>query len=121
MDRLLDDFGPTHFGAADLGDARRTARLVQIADAIARRPQGSLPDKLHSPAALKALYRLMNHPTVTHEAVLQAHYEQTRQAIAACPGVVLLVHDPTEINLTSKRSLHPELGQLGDGKRSRGF
>jgi len=121
MDRLLDDFGPTHFGAADLGDARRTARLVQIADAIARRPQGSLPDKMHSPAALKALYRLMNQPTVTHESVLQPHYEQTRQAIAACQGVVLLVHDPTEINLTSKRSLHPELGQLGDGKRSRGF
>jgi hypothetical protein len=63
----------------------------------------------------------MNHPRTTHAAVLASHYQQTRRAMAEHPGVVLIVHDPTEINLTSKRSLHPDLGQLGNGTGARGY
>ena len=42
-------FGTLHFGAAQLGDVRRTRRLVQAADAIVQHPGGTLPQKLHDP------------------------------------------------------------------------
>src|SRR5579864_292281 len=76
-------FGQDHFGTAQLGDARRTARLVYTADRIVQHPGGTLPDKLADPADLTALYRLANAPPVTHAAVLQPHRERTQQRAAA--------------------------------------
>lgn len=38
-------FGERNFAHADLGDKRRTDRLVKLADPIAHRPGGSLPEK----------------------------------------------------------------------------
>jgi len=52
-------FGEEHFGAAQLGDRRRTRRLVDTGNRILEHPAGTLPDKLRSPAALKGLYRLV--------------------------------------------------------------
>jgi hypothetical protein len=121
MDLTLVDFGTTHFGGANLGDPRNNARLILIGDRIAQPPKGSLPDKMQNPAELEGLYRLMNRPQVTHEAVLAPHYRRTHQRIAEHPGDVCLVHDTTEINLTGKRSLHRDVGQLGNGKGSRGY
>jgi len=121
MDTIVEDFGARHFGAAELGDRRRTRRLVRVADRIAAHPGGSLPEKMHAPADLRALYRLMNHPRTTHEAVLAPHYQQTRRLMAQSDEVVLIVHDTTELNLSGKRSLHPELGQLSGGGAARGY
>jgi Transposase DNA-binding len=121
MDTLLEDFGTRNFGTAQLGDRRRTKRLVRIADRIAAHPRGSLPEKMQSPADLHALYRLMNHPRTTHEAVLDPPYQQTRARMAAGVEVVLIIHDATELNLTGKRSLHPDLGQLSCGGTARGY
>src|SRR5436190_1863156 len=43
-----------NFAAADLGDQRRTDRLVESAQRAARRPGGSLPHMMQDPAALDA-------------------------------------------------------------------
>jgi hypothetical protein len=118
---LLQDFGQTQFAGAELGDQRRTKRLVQVAERIARRPKGSLPDKMGSPKELRGLYRLMNNKHVTHDAVLSEPYRRTRAVIEASQEDVLLIHDTTEANLTSHRSLSKEVGQLGNGGGSRGF
>jgi Transposase DNA-binding len=58
------------FGAADLGDRRRTTRLVKSFDLMCRHPGGTLPDKLASPQDLRGLYRLCESDGVTHEAVI---------------------------------------------------
>ena len=58
------------FGAAALGDRRRTMRLVRAFDAMCLHPGGTLPDKLASPPDLRGLYRLCDADDVTHEAVL---------------------------------------------------
>jgi Transposase DNA-binding len=121
MDRELTSFGQEHFGEARLGDKRRGQRLVEVADRLAARPQGSLPDKIQSPPALKALYRLARRPEVTHPAVLQTHYRRTRARMARHQGTVLTFHDTTELDYTGKRSLHGELGYLGDGSGKRGL
>ena len=121
MDATLTNFGQTHFGQADLGDARRTKRLVRVADRLAAHPAGSLPDKMQSPAELSALYHLVNNEQVTHASVMQTHFHRTRSAMLDHPSpVILLAHDDTDLNLTSKRSLAGVLGPLG-GKNQRGY
>ncbi len=121
MDTTLVNFGEEHFGRADLGDARRTKRLVRVADRLAAHPAGSLPDKMQSPAELAALYHLVNGERVTHASVIGTHFRRTRSAMRDHPSpVILLAHDDTDLNLTSKRSLEGVLGPLG-GKDQRGY
>lgn len=118
MDASL--FAAEHFGSVDLEDRRRDKRLSRIADRIVRHPGDSLPHKLGTPAELKALYRLMNHPTVTHAAVLQPHRDRTHRQMTEQAGAVLILHDATELDYTGLTSLAKELGQIGNGSH-RGF
>ena len=60
-----DSLGRAMFGHAELGDVRRTERLVLTFDDCRRHPGGTLPNKLSSPADLKALYRLCASKGVT--------------------------------------------------------
>ena len=108
-------FGARHFGRADLGDQRRNRRLVQLAEEVTGHPGGTLPDKLRRPKDLKAFYRLMNNPQVTHETVLSPHREQTWARMQNHDGVVLLLHDTTTLDYSTLTSLHDVLGQIGDG------
>lgn len=107
--------GHAIFAAADLGDQRRTRRLVQVFDQFCRHPGGSLPDKLQSPGDLKALYRLMDCDAVTHAALLVPLRQHTQRRIDDHEGPVLILHDATELDYTSHDSLADELGQIGQG------
>jgi hypothetical protein len=65
-----------------------------------------------------ALYRLLDEDDVTFEALMQPHWQQTREHIEMHP-VVLLVQDTTQLDL----SHHPKttgLGQVGN-ERGRGL
>jgi hypothetical protein len=107
-------FGQTQFGAASLGQQARTACLVKIADRIHRHPGGTLPEQLHAPKDYKAMDRLMNRPEVTHASVLAAPCELTRQRMRDVAGVVLVLHDTTELDFSGLRSI-TELGSIGGG------
>lgn len=120
MDGTKTTFGKTHFGDAQLGDLRRTKRLVKIADQMARRPGGSLPRKLNQPSDLKAFYRLMDRPEVTHQAILDSHRNATLELIDDCNSPVLILHDGTELDFETHDSVHGELGNIGNGSR-RGY
>jgi hypothetical protein len=107
--------GQAIFGQAQFGDRRRTARMVETFDLMHRHPGGTLPDKLASPADLRAFYRLCDCEDVTHAAVIDAARTHTLRRIAACQGPVLIVHDATELDYTSLTSLAEDLGQIGKG------
>lgn len=109
--------GQAMFGHAELGDRRRTERLVATFDQMRRHPGGSLPDKLASPADLKALYRLCASPRVTHQALIASMRQYTFGRIADHDGPVLIIHDATELDFTSHESLEEDLGQIGRGTR----
>ena len=109
-----ESFGEMNFGKANLGDQRRTKRLVHVADAIVRHPGGSLPEKLRSPKELAGLYHLVNCKTVTHESVLAPHRDTTLQKITEHDGPILVIHDTTELDFTGHKSLK-DTGQLGNG------
>jgi len=57
---------------------------------------------------------------VTHRAVVDAARQYTLGRIAGCSGPVLAVHDATELDYTSLKSLCDDLGQIGKGL-SRGY
>lgn len=114
-------FGALHFGAAELGDRRRTRRLVLTADRIAQHPGGTLPKKLRDPAALDALYRLAGAEAVTHEAVLEPHRQLTLRRMRDCDDAVLILQDSTTLDYTTIGSLRDELGIIGKGHHARGY
>lgn len=114
-------FGERNFGQAELGDKRRTKRLVKIADQMVHRPGGSLPEKLNSPNELKAMYRLFDNPSVTHEAILESHQRHLfDEVLPLQSGYTLLISDATEMEYTKRESLTDDLGQIGNGFR-RGY
>jgi hypothetical protein len=108
-------FGLEHFGKADLGDVRRTRRLVHSANAIMTRPGGSLPQKLRDWSELHGLYRLLRRPEVTHQRVLEPHRQRTLELMRQTP-LVLLLHDTTELDYSSHLALE-DLGPVGNGRR----
>jgi hypothetical protein len=112
-------FGEIHFEAAELGNKARTRRLVMLADSLARHPGGTLPQKIKDPAALRAGYRLMQRPEVTHASVLAAHQAETNRVVKEHQGPLLAISDATELDYSGLDSLE-ELGQIGNGGR-RGY
>src|SRR5690349_238860 len=109
-------FGEEHFGQADLGDRRRTRRLVRVADAFLAHPGGSLPDKCGDPAMYQGLLGLAGADAVTHAAVLLPHLQRTLSLLRGAAGwTALILHDITELGFTSRTTLAPQLGLIGDG------
>lgn len=104
------------FGTCQLGDVRRTKRLVTVAAQAATRPDGSTPDQTESWGECKAVYRLMDCPDVTHAEIIRPHCERTRQACQ--PGSLkLILCDTTELDF--QRDVDG-LGPVGRGS-GRGF
>ena len=99
------------FGAAQLGDVRRTRRLVRLAAQMAGNSSGSIPQQTGTTADMKAAYRLFAVEDVTPAAILQPHLQQTRVRAAALPQV-FLVQDTAELSFT--KHVHCEgLGPIG--------
>jgi hypothetical protein len=113
-------FGEVHFGAAQLGNKARTRRLVKLATQLTQHPGGTLPQKLHNPAALQAAYRLMHRDEVSHATVLAPHRTETLRRIADHAGPLLVICDGTELDYTTLTSLE-HLGQIGNGEHRRGY
>ncbi len=114
-------FGERNFGAADLGDKRRTAAIVRLASKIVQNPGNSFPSKLSDPAMLNSLYRLCKSGDVTHAAVLAPHVACTLKTIDECDDEdILILHDGSELDYTSRKKLAKQLGQIGNGS-GRGY
>src|SRR3954463_11567189 len=118
---MLDEarhWAETQFGTADLGDARRTHRLVSIMAAIARAPDESLPRQLGSLANTKAGYRLFDCGAGTREDVMNPHVAQCRAPVGRHPNVPMVHDDPTP-DFSPHRTLKGA-GRVGDD-RGTGF
>src|SRR5512142_1917035 len=106
-----------NFATAQLGDRRRTRRLVESAVRIAARPEKAFP-QIFDWNDLRGFYRLCDRQETTLAAVMQPHWDQTRQAMAEQP-LVLIVHDTTELDFTSHHAL-TGIGPIGN-ERGRGL
>jgi Transposase DNA-binding len=104
----VDAWAETEFGQADLGDARRTARLVQLASVLGAQPTASLPDATDDPATLKAAYRFFDNDAVAPAQILASHLQATTARLRQVP-LVLAVQDTTYLDW----SAHPATTGLG--------
>jgi len=99
------------FAQCDLGDKRRTRRLVRLANEVLCHPSGSLPEQTVDWADLKAAYRLFSCEDVTFEAIAGPHWEQTRRRP---PGTYLVLSDTTELDFGVQRKI-AGMSQTGNG------
>ena len=104
------------FGPCQLGDQRRTNRLIQMAQRVIENPSGSLPDQMLDWAELKAAYRLFAADGVTLAAIASPHWKQTCQQAV---GRTLVICDTTVLNFGQFR-VASGLGPTGEGY-GRGF
>jgi hypothetical protein len=108
-------FGEAVFGRARLGDRRRTRRLVQLTDMLCRHPGGSLPEKLKSPKDLKAMYRLCACDEVTHKELMTSVRQGVLAELDQHGDTILVLHDGTELDYSTHKSLAGKVGQIGRG------
>jgi hypothetical protein len=121
MDRHVlppDQWAASEFGAAQLYDSRRTDRLVFMAQQLAQHPGGTMPQAFPAWADLRAAYRFMDQPKVTHRQIQQPHWERSREQ-CRLPGEYLIIEDTMFLDYTHSAAAM-ELGVIGDG-RGRGF
>ena len=110
MSNLPDDtnWAVTEFADAELGDERRTTRLVELAHVLAQHPTAALPEACGSGAMLKGAYRFFSNDAIAPQDVLASHIEATYGRLARVP-VVLGVQDTPEVTWTA----HPATTGLG--------
>jgi hypothetical protein len=105
------EWAQLNFGNCELGDKRRTNRLVQVAEDIASNPSASLPNQIERWGDLKAAYRIFDREEVTFEAVARPHWELTKQK---AKGRTLVIGDTTEIDFGRFRNIEG-VGPTGNG------
>lgn len=113
----IGQWAEQQFGTCDLGDRRRTKRMVKLAAQAAAKPDAATPKQTERWADCKAAYRLFAQDDVTFDAVIAPHCAATR-AVGA--GTWLVINDTTEINFGYDRDL-PGVGRVGAMPNGRGF
>lgn len=108
------------FSRTVLGDARRTARLVSIAAAAARRPAGLLTRVFQSPADREAAYRFVESDLISADAIGESVFSRCAERCAPHSGIVVAV-DQSAVSITD-RLCSKGLGRTGHNNSvHRGF
>lgn len=103
------------FGESDLGDARRSARLVNVASCMAKHRGSSLAKSCESDqAALLGSYRLMRNGAVKPEAIRASGFASTAKSAQEAP-CLLAIEDTTCVSY--EHAVAAQLGLTG-GKQT---
>ena len=106
-----DQWAELIFGGADLGDKRRTKRLVHTAADLSAHTGSSLAESCEGNlASVEGGYRLIENEAVDPEAIAEAGYQATVHA-SENSEFILALEDST--TLAYKHSARSELGDLG--------
>ncbi|MFT4705328.1 MAG: hypothetical protein ACI81R_003036 [Bradymonadia bacterium] len=105
--------------SSDLHDMRRTARLVQLGNAVARDPTRPFPQVLNE-AELAAMYRLMNSDAVDEADIAAAHRDETPRRSRALQ-TVLVLHDTTQMSFQIQGDIPMRTHLERVGPRTQGF
>ena len=88
----------------DLGDKRRTNRLMKIVSNLSAKPNDSVPAASGTWAETKATYDFWDSPYIKPDQIRQGHQQATVERIRE-HSVVLAIQDTTELNYTSHKAL----------------
>ena len=95
---MVADWAVEEFESLDLGDKRRSERVVRFVSQAAGIGQSN-PDRTRCKADLKAVYRLADNPDVDVDRLFDAHHQAARKRCGGYP-TVYLAQDSTEFDLT---------------------
>jgi len=109
----------TVFGQAELGDKRRTKRLVAFADSIAKNTGKSLVKSCQSSAEIEGAYRLLRNSEIDVERIADAGFEACAEQ-AKSHDLLLALEDTTSLKFGHK-SVRDELGHITSNKKGRGM
>ena len=103
---------------AQLGDDRRTKRLIKIVSLLAKKPNSTVPEASGNWANTKATYDFWDSPYIKPEQVRQPHIDCTIKRIKKY-DCILNIEDTTELNYTN----HPATKGMGylDSKYAQGL
>ena len=104
------------FGGSDLGDKRRTERLVTVASGLAGQVGQSLVKSCSSEAEIEGAYRLLRNDQVASEAIAESGFKASA-AQALSSTTLLALEDST--SLSFGHGVREELGPVGNGADSR--
>jgi hypothetical protein len=113
------EWAQEQFGHAELGDLRRTRRLVRVAAEVIGRPSGIVSRACATSASREGAFRLLESPHVRAADVLEAVLEKTAEDCRG-KGTVIVPVDATSLSLEDDGS--KGLGRIAHGRaRSRGI
>ena len=99
----VDEWAEFEFGSCQLGHARRTKRVVRIADTMARQPTQSFNSAAKgNHTEIEGYYNFLENKAkdINEDSLLQGHKQRTIQRTLGRP-IVLCVQDETTFNFTS--------------------
>jgi hypothetical protein len=99
------------FGQVDLGDSRRTARLVQMGAAAYERPSGKVAAVFTSDAGREGAYDFLENDAVAVEEIVEGLRRATAKRCADQPFVFVAV-DGTSVTVTD-RAGKKNMGRVG--------
>ena len=113
--RDVEAWAAEEFGGAELGDQRRTRRLVRLAEQVARRPAGTVTGACKSSASREGAFRLLENGAIRAEPVADA---MALAAFRRCQKARRRIHVPIDgTALTLKDARRAKgLGAVGSRK-----
>lgn len=103
------------FGDADLGDIRRTRRLVRLASEVAGRPAGRVTRACASSASREGAFRLLENPAVRSDSICRCVQEATARRCSG-RGVVFVPVDGTSLQVTDEKRTKG-IGAIGSHRK----
>ena len=102
------------FGQSDLGDSRRTDRLVKLTSDMASHVGSSIVKASDNPASVEGAYRFINNPCIDPEKIAQSGYKFTDSIVKQRP-LVLAIQDTT--SLSYRHSICDQLGSVSSANK----
>jgi hypothetical protein len=93
----------TEFADLDLGDVRLNKRARTLMQRLSSKPTAGVVQACRSWSETIAAYRFFDNDEVQWEAILEPHWRQTEQRMAAEP-IVLCLQDTTELDFNARQA-----------------
>ena len=102
MNNACKRWAEAEFGQAQLGDERRTGRLVSMGASAAYRPAGTITKTFSTDAEREAAFRFMENEDISHEEIARSSHQGT---VTRCRGYnfVYVPVDQSSIEVVDKK------------------
>src|SRR5438309_1232021 len=109
----IEGWAVEQFGSVALGDRRLRQRAIEMGQAMAQRPADGIAKQMGDWNGQRGAYRLLDSEAVSHAALSEPHWQQTRAKAGESGSMVLMVQDITELDYSAHQATDG-LGPIGD-------